>query len=89
MPLEVTDGQFQDVRLLQLGVLRLTLAVLGILALGGLEDEGLQDGQALVDARPPTLLHEWFVCPLADVLRRGHILRGADQPDGFYAAAIG
>lgn len=89
MPLEMTHGQLQDVRLLQLGMLRLSLAILAILALGGLKDEGLQDGQALIDARPPPLLHEWFICPLADVLRRGHILRRADQPDGLYAAAIG
>lgn len=68
MPLEMTHGQLQDVGLLQLRVLGLALAVLGILALGGLEDEGLQDGQALVDARPPSLLHEWFICPFADVL---------------------
>lgn len=74
MPLKVTNRKLQYVCLLQFRMLGLTITILCILMLGGLQDEGLQYGQALVDAGTSTLLHEWFIRTFANVLRRGYIL---------------
>lgn len=67
--LEMTHCKLQYVRLFQFRVLRLSVAVLGILMLRRLQNKGLEYGQALVDAGTSTLLHEWFIGSFANVLR--------------------
>lgn len=54
VPLEVPDGQLEDVRLLQLGVF-------GVVSFGRVQDESLESGEALVDPRPAPLLHQGLV----------------------------
>lgn len=70
----MANRKLQYVCLLQFRMLGLAITILGILMLGGLQDEGLQYGQALIDAGTSTLFHEWFIRTFANVLRRGYIL---------------
>lgn len=54
VPLEVAHGELQYVGLFQFRMFR-------VVRLRRIQDEGLEGGEALVDAGASSLLHEWFV----------------------------
>lgn len=81
MPLEMPNGQLQNIGLLEFRVLRLAVrrarsgarfAIRCVRCLGRLQDQRLQNGQALIDTSATALLHQWFVRALDGRQRRRH-----------------
>lgn len=98
MPLEVSHGQFQNVRLLQLcvfvrrspaaaalsisGPLETVATSTSTLTLGRLEDQRLEDGETLIDAGASSFLHQRFVGALQQRISGGRGRRRGGRRHG-------